>query len=244
MSTATAARQRTREHSGSTGRDDHGTSGAHGAVRTGRSGSGPSSLDRRQTHSSPVRRRGSRQQVSVRGRRVSVPTAKERSVVRTWVVLLLIFVAGVAFAMYLSGKTTEQSFQLSEAQEQSTSLSNELESLHRDVEDASSTQRIAAEASRLGMVAPAQAGVLNVDGDEVNELRAADSGSTLPITDINGEVTAQRPTSDPDATDQVPGLAPQALEDRNDGNTGNNGNDDGAPADQNNGAASTGELPY
>ncbi|MGO1911427.1 MAG: hypothetical protein ACTH02_06410, partial [Corynebacterium sp.] len=94
MSTATAARQRTREHSGSTGRDDHGTSGAHGAVRTGRSGSGPSSLDRRQTHSSPVRRRGSRQQVSVRGRRVSVPTATERSVVRTWVVLLLIFVAG------------------------------------------------------------------------------------------------------------------------------------------------------
>ncbi|MGP9725097.1 hypothetical protein ACT3SZ_13885 [Corynebacterium sp. AOP40-9SA-29] len=241
MSTATAARQRTREHSGTTGHEDF---GSEGDVRQGHPTQGAQAPSRRRTHSSPVRRRGSRQQVSVRGRRVSVPTAKERSVVRTWVVLLLIFVAGVAFAMYLSGKTTEQSFQLSEAQETSTSLSNELESLHRDVEDASSTQRIAAEASRLGMVAPGQAGVLNVEGDEVNELRAADPSSTLPVTDINGEVTAQRPTSDPDATDQVPGLAPQALENENTGDTGNNGNNAEAPADQNNGAASTGELPY
>ncbi|OLT51451.1 hypothetical protein BJF89_06940 [Corynebacterium sp. CNJ-954] len=235
MSTATAARQRTRQRTSVTGHDDH-----RSAVVT----PSPRREDRRRTHASPVRRRGSRQQVTVRGRRIAVPSAAERSVVRTWVVLLALFVAGVAFAMYLSGKTTEQSFQLSEAEATSTTLSNELESLHRDVEDASSTQRIAAEASRLGMVVPGQAGVLDVNGDDVNELRAADPEATRPVTDINGEVRAQRPTSDPEATGQVPGLAPQALDNGGDGRD-NPGGDSAAPAGEGQrGSDSTGELPY
>lgn len=232
MSTATAARQRTRQRTGAPGYHDHTSSVAAPAGPRG---------GRRHAHTSPVRRRGSRQQVSVRGRRIAVPSAAERSVVRTWVVLLLLFVAGVAFAMYLSGKTTEQSYQLSEAESTSTTLSNELESLHRDVEDASSTQRIAAEASRLGMVVPGQSGVLDVNGEEVREVRPADPAATLPVTDINGRTPAQRPTSDPEATGQVPGLAPQALDP---------GRDDapaapGAQQDQQaRGGDSTGELPY
>lgn len=235
MSTATAARQRTRQRTSVTGNDDH-----RSAVVT----PAPRREDPRRTHASPVRRRGSRQQVTVRGRRIAVPSAAERSVVRTWVVLLALFVAGVAFAMYLSGKTTEQSFQLSEAEATSTTLSNELESLHRDVEDASSTQRIAAEASRLGMVVPGQAGVLNVNGDDVNELRAADPEATLPVTDINGDVRAQRPTSDPEATGQVPGLAPQALDNGGNGRDNPDG-DSAAPAGEaQRGSDSTGELPY
>jgi hypothetical protein len=132
-------------------------------------------------------------------------------------------------------------YQLSEAESTSTTLSNELESLHRDVEDASSTQRIAAEASRLGMVVPGQSGVLDVNGEEVREVRPADPAASLPVTDINGRTPAQRPTSDPEATGQVPGLAPQALDP---------GRDDapaapGAQQDQQaRGADSTGELPY
>ncbi|MEY8566701.1 hypothetical protein [Corynebacterium sp.] len=237
MSTATAARQRTRQRTAAPGPDDHGSAVATPVRRR---------EDRHRPRTSPVRRRGSRQQVSVRGRRIAAPTAAERSVVRTWVVLLLLFVAGVAFAMYLSGKTTEQSFQLSEAEETSTTLSNELESLHRDVEDASSTQRIAAEASRMGMVVPGQSGVLDVNGDEVHEVRAADPEATLPVTDINGEAPVQRPTSDPEATGQVPGLAPQALDDPGDrDNRDNRDNRDTASAGQQpRGGDSTGELPY
>ncbi|MEJ6548688.1 hypothetical protein PQI66_03925 [Corynebacterium sp. USCH3] len=236
MSTATAARQRTRQRD----RQIAGATG-HDGRAAGAAGPAPRVRERQRTHASPARRRGSRQQVTVRGRRIAVPTAAERSVVRTWVVLLALFVAGVAFAMFLSGKTTEQSFQLSEAESTSTTLSNELESLHRDVADASSTQRIAAEASRLGMVVPGQAGVLDVNGDDVNEVRAADPGSTLPVTDINGEVRSQRPTSDPEATGQVPGLAPQAL-DNGDRDTAGRTGDDRAGASG--GADSTGELPY
>lgn len=187
-------------------------------------------------HRSPVRRRGSRQQVTVRGRRVSVPTAAERSAVWTWIVLLSLAVAGVALAMYLSGKTTEQSFALSEAESTSTSLANELESLNRDVADASSTQRIAEEASRMGMVVPGQAGVLNVEGENIEELRAANPDATLPVTDVNGDVEAQGPTSDPEETGDVPGLAPHVLEE--DETAGQGGGDD-QPA-----GAGNGELPY
>lgn len=251
MSTATAARQRTRTAERDRTADSTRTSGrtGHRHVATSTAGS-VGAPSRRRT--SPVRRRGSRQQLTVRGRRVTVPTAAERSVVWTWVVLLALFVAGVALAMYLSGKTTEQSFQLSEARDTSTSLSNELESLNRDVQDASSTQRIAAEAAEMGMVVPGQAGVLNVEGDRIDEVRPSDPSETRPVTDINGDARPQRPTSDPDATGQVPGLAPHALDNGDNGAAGADGaapaegtgdNGDGA-APQPQAPAPTGELPY
>ncbi|HAF73512.1 MAG TPA: hypothetical protein DCL06_12820, partial [Corynebacterium variabile] len=76
--------------------------------------------------------------------------------------------------MFLSGKTTEQAFVLKDAQARSTTLSNELESLNRDYKEMSSSENLAAEASRMGMVVPGQAGVLDVRGDQVNETRPAD----------------------------------------------------------------------
>lgn len=196
----------------------------------------------RHHRNNPVRRRGSRQQVSIRGRRVTVKTAAERSAVWVWVVLLSVAIAGVALAMYLSGKSTEQSFALSEARDTSTSLANELESLNRDVADASSTQRIAEEASLMGMVVPGQAGVLNVEGDHINELRTANPDSTLPVTDINGDVESRGPTSDPEQTGDVPGLAPNVLEDGDP--AGQNAGDERPDSAAERGGAGDGALPY
>ncbi|HIW92702.1 MAG TPA: hypothetical protein H9870_13700 [Candidatus Corynebacterium avicola] len=195
---------------------------------------------RRRTYSSPVRRRGSQQQLTVRGRRVAVRQPRNRALVWTVVLMLALLVAGTALAMYLSGRSTEQSFQLNKAQETSSTLSNEIESLNRDVEDASSTQNIATEAARLGMEVPGQTGVLNVEDGAVDETRAADNSSNRPITDINGEVRNQGPSSDPEST----------------GNAGENASDEDATAAADAAAAAaadsassapagqSGELPY
>ena len=240
MSTTTAAPSRTSTKPRPAA-DHAGTSYADpGTRRTGGGRTG-----RRTPYTSPVRRPGSRQQLTVRGRRVTGRNPRDRSVVWTWVVLVALFVAGVTMAMYPSGRTTEQSFELSEARETSTTLSNEIESLNRDVEHASSTQNLAAEATRMGMVVPGQTGVLNVDGENVDEVRPADSAEGTPLTDVNGDVRSQGPTSDPDDTSQVPGLAPQALEDRDAAGQDAEGREapDGQAAPQAP-AAPTGDLPY
>lgn len=202
---------------------------------------------RRRPYSSPARRPGSRQQLTVRGRRVGVRERKDRSIVWTWVILVSLFIAGIAMAMYLSGLSTEQSYQLSDAEETSTTLDNEIEALNRDVENASSTQNIAAEATKLGMEVPGQSGVLNVDGDQVDEVRPSDNSTGHPMTDINGEVGNQGPTSDPEATGDVEGLAPpQAVPDAPEAADAGDAPAPGDAADAAapGGAGQSGELPY
>ncbi|HJC86264.1 MAG TPA: hypothetical protein H9751_12155 [Candidatus Corynebacterium faecigallinarum] len=155
---------------------------------------------RRRAHSSPVRRRGSQQQLTVRGRRVAVREPRNRTMMWTVVLMLALLVAGTALAMYLSGRSTEQSFQLNQAQATSDTLSHEIESLNRDVEDVSSTQHIAAEAARLGMEVPGQTGVLNVENGTVDEARPADNSGNRPLTDIDGDVRTVGPSSNTEAT--------------------------------------------
>ena len=155
---------------------------------------------RRRAHSSPVRRRGSQQQLTVRGRRVAVREPRNRTMMWTVVLMLALLVAGTALAMYLSGRSTEQSFQLNQAQATSDTLSHEIESLNRDVEDASSTQHIAAEAARLGMEVPGQTGVLNVENGTVDEARPADNSGNRAVTDIDGDVRTVGPSSNTEAT--------------------------------------------
>ena len=151
---------------------------------------------------------GSRQQVSVRGRRVARRKDTNLPLTRRIVAAVVFLIAGIMAVMYLSGLTTQQTFELSEAKQRSLTLSNELESLERDVANAQSAGHIAAEATRLGMVAPAQPGVLEDRGAEVVEVRPSDPQADRPVTDVNGEARPRGATSDPEKTNRVEGLAP------------------------------------
>lgn len=154
-------------------------------------------------------RLGSQQQVSERGRRLTPIRSTDTSLVRWSVALVVVLVLGISSVMYLSGITTDQSFQITDARERSTTLTNEIETLERDVAEAQSASNIAAEASRMGMVAPEHAGVLDVRGDKVEERRGTDAAASRPVIDVNGDERPRGATSDPAQTNSVPGLAPE-----------------------------------
>lgn len=152
---------------------------------------------------SAAKRMGSRQVISVRGRRV---VSEERRVERTtiqFIVLCILFIGvGVGVTMYLSGVTTQQSFAIQKAKDKKTTLDNELEGLHRDVKNASSNSEIAKKASEDGMVVPDQPGIMTVNPDgSVVENRAADPSKTHEIHDINsGADPKAQASSDPEKT--------------------------------------------
>ena len=175
-----------------------------GVDRAGRAG---------RVHRSALRRPGSLQVTAVRGRRVATAGRGNRMLLKTFALICVVVAVGVAVTMYLSGKTTEQSFQRAEAEGTSDTLSDQIETLNRDVKEAGSTQHLAAEAARLGMVVPGQTGVLDADGNRVDEKRAPDADKNRDVTDVNGDVTRSGPTSDPRRTGQVPGLVPSAPTD-------------------------------
>ncbi|MBC2680919.1 hypothetical protein [Corynebacterium anserum] len=168
----------------------------------------------RKATSAPVRqlprtgRIGSKQRVSVRGVRQTQVKTGQSSIVRWAISLIAVLILGVSAVMYLSGVTTEQSFQLADARQQSDELSNQLETLERDVAHAQSSANIAAKASELGMVAPAKSGILDVNGDKVEERRASDNSANREVIDINGDTRQRGATSNPQETNSVPGLAP------------------------------------
>lgn len=152
---------------------------------------------------SAAKRMGSRQVISVRGRRV---VSEERRVKRTtiqFIVICILFIGlGVGVTMYLSGVTTQQSFAIQKAKDQKTTLDNELEGLHRDVKNASSNSEVAKKASEDGMVVPDQPGIMTVNPDgSVVENRAADPSKTHEIHDINsGADPKAKASSDPEKT--------------------------------------------
>ena len=139
----------------------------------------------------PQRRRprptrlGSQQVVSVRGRRVS--ELKKTSLLAKLIgVSIVLAIAGVAVAMWLAGLATQQTFQTQLLQSQDRQLSNQLETLNRDLENVRSSAEIARRAGELGLVMPVQPGILAVqeNGDIVEE-RPAEL-DTRPIIDVNG----------------------------------------------------------
>lgn len=153
-------------------------------------------------------RLGSKQQVSVRGRRVVSSSPTNSRLRRRIVGAALAFVAGIGGVMILSGVTTEQSFQIANANEHSQQLDNELESLNRDVELAKSSGHVAAEAAKMGLVVPDQAAVLDANGNKVKEIRPGDDSKNREVIDANGEATRRGATSNPNETNRVEGLAP------------------------------------
>lgn len=146
---------------------------------------------------------GSQQVMSVRGRRVEAKRADPK-VIHLAVVVVILLCIGVGATMGLSGTSTQQTFQLQELQATETDLSNRIESLNRDVEDARSASTLAANATEMGLVSPVEPGVLSVDAEgAIVEERAANP-ETRPIVDINGQQTRpNRASSNPDETKAV-----------------------------------------
>lgn len=151
---------------------------------------------------------GSRQQVSVRGRRIIALERGNPKLTRRIVLAVTVFILGVVSIMALSAVTTKQSFQISDAQSRSTTLENEIESLNRDVANAKSSANIAKEASEMGMVTPNQSGILEDRGGKIEETRPANAEDGKEVVDVNGEAKRRGATSDPNKTERVEGLHP------------------------------------
>lgn len=151
---------------------------------------------------------GSRQQVSVRGRRIIALERGNPKLTRRIVLAITVFILGVVSIMALSAVTTKQSFQISDAQSRSTTLENEIESLNRDVANAKSSANIAKEASEMGMVTPNQSGILEDRGGKIEETRPANAEDGKEVVDVNGEAKRRGATSDPNKTERVEGLHP------------------------------------
>lgn len=160
-------------------------------------------------------RTGSRQVVSRRGRRLT-NTTEDKSAIRFSVVAIAVFVTGIVLAMILSGLSTTQSIQLTEARQQEQSLRDGIEVLERDVEYQRSTAEIARQAAEFGMVNVEQPMILVTDENGVvHEVRAG-SPEHQRIVDINGDaVRPDAPTSDPDETRVVPGMQAPAIQEAN-----------------------------
>lgn len=160
-------------------------------------------LPRRSRPIPPPSRLGSRQVVSVRGRRVA--EVKRTTLLAKLVSLsIMLAIAGVAVAMWLSGVSTQQTFQMQVLQSQDRQLSNQLETLNRDLENVRSSAEIARRAGELGMAVPSQPGILAVqENGDIVEQRPADP-ATSPIIDVNGApVRPGQASSDPDAIDEL-----------------------------------------
>ena len=175
------------------------------------------------SRSIPQRRRfqhtpGSKQVVSVRGRRVVAPKARP-GVIRFASLIVALLVCGVVGMMVLSGTSTEQTFRLQQLRSQDTQLANQLETLRRDVEDAKSAAEVARQASENGFVVAEQPGVLVVQPNvDVNgrSTRSSNPASSNPseTREVSGNLEAI-PNNDVQVPAQLPAVTPYAPTVRN-----------------------------
>ena len=188
------------------------------AERAGLRTSAPRSLrqqpakPRRNLHRAPAYRGrlGSQQRVSERGRRLQ-PIKQENSRVFRFVSFVVAAcIIGTVAVMLLAGMTTEKTFQVTDAEAKSKTLANEITTLERDVEKAKSAQNLSAKAAELGMVAPGQAGILETNGDKVEQRRESDNSKDRRIVDVTGNKRTREATSSPEETRNIPGLAPSS----------------------------------
>lgn len=149
------------------------------------------------------KRLGSKQVVSVRGRRTA-PVKSASKLTRISLLAVAMFSVGVAIAMWLSGVSTQQTFRIQSLVAQESQLANQLETLNRDLANVSSTAELARRAGEMGMVVPDQPGILSVDGNgDTVEQRPADPAAS-PIIDVNGApVRPGQASSDPNKTDEL-----------------------------------------
>lgn len=211
----TTNRNRDREGKRSMGASRDFTTGADGGAGTGllerpRRGAQSTTPTRpsRRVHRPEVpqrrnKRLGSKQVVSYRGRRMG-PPRKDPAIFRLAVIAIGMVIAGVAVAMWLSGLSTAQTFKIQQLTVQESQLSNQVETLNRDLENVRSSADVARRANDMNMAVPVQPGVVEVnENGDINEQRPAD-GATESIIDVNGEpVRPGRASSDPNETSDV-----------------------------------------
>lgn len=138
---------------------------------------------------------GSQQVLSIRGRRV-IHERVDPATIAYIVGITMVFVVGLVCTMLITGVTTNQSFRIQSLREQNQVLTNQLETLNRDLADVSSTSSLAQRANALGMVLPAQTGILVTDAEgNIIEQRAADT-ETRDLIDINGDANAAQAIAD------------------------------------------------
>lgn len=122
------------------------------------------------------------------------------------VLSLPLLIGGVVTAMFLSGLSTQQTFSLQELQATERQLSNEVETLKRDVENVQSNAEIARRAADAEMVIPVTPGILEVEGDGVANEKRAPQAETQSIVDVNGApVRPGLASSDPTRTEEISG---------------------------------------
>ncbi|MDO4911108.1 MAG: hypothetical protein Q3972_05140, partial [Corynebacterium sp.] len=130
-------------------------------------------------------RLGSKQQLTHRGRRVVQPKANP-AVIRMLVMVTLVIAGSIAGAMGLSVYTTEQTFHLQDLKATDATLTNQIETLHRDLEEKQAAAALAQHASQSGMVVPNIPGIIQTQQDgSVAEVRAANPTETRPVADTN-----------------------------------------------------------
>ncbi|MDK4321183.1 hypothetical protein [Corynebacterium pseudodiphtheriticum] len=148
-------------------------------------------------------RLGSQQVVSVRGRRVN-PVKRVTTRARLSVLAIMMMIGGIVFAIWLSGIATQQTFRVQVLTAEESQLNNELETLHRDLENVRSAAEVAGHAVAEGMQIPVEPGILRREenGDIVEDRPA--SSETRPIIDVNGEpVRPGQASSDPDGIGEL-----------------------------------------
>lgn len=149
----------------------------------------------------PSRRLGSKQIVSQRGRRVSTVQAPVSSFSKVIAYAFGLVMLGVLAAVWFSGLSTAQTFEIQRLSVTESTLDNQLETLNRDLENVRSSADVARRAAESSMGVPVQAGIVAVDdkGNHVEQRPA--KPETEAIIDVNG--TAVRPnqaSSDPKKT--------------------------------------------
>ena len=151
------------------------------------------------------RRLGSRQVVSVRGRRTQ-PIKAVGLLPKVSAIAIVMLIGGIVIAMWLSGIATQQTFRINSLVAQESQLSNQLETLNRDLEHVSSSAELARRAREMGMVVPDQPGILTVEENgDITENRASD-GIVSPMLDVNGDPARPgQASSDPKETGELSG---------------------------------------
>lgn len=148
-------------------------------------------------------RLGSRQVVSVRGRRTQ-PIKNVGLLPKVSFIAIALLIGGVVLAVALSGVATQQTFRINSLVAQESQLSNEVETLNRDLENVSSSAELARRAQEMNMVIPRQPGILTVEeSGRIAESRPA-TGEVSPIIDVNGEpIRPGQASSDPNQTEEL-----------------------------------------
>lgn len=148
-------------------------------------------------------RLGSKQVVSVRGRRTA-PIQANSKLPRLSFISLALLIGGVVMAMWLSGQSTIQTFEIQNLASQEKQLDNQIETLNRDLENVRSSADVVRRASENGLAVPTNPGIVAEGKDGKVQVKRQATPETDRIVDINGApIRPGKASSDPEDTGDV-----------------------------------------